>query len=402
MSVTKRRLVFWGFLAALLIAGLLLAFRPRAVPVDLVELRRGPLTVTVDEEGETRVRDVFVLSAPIPGRALRIDLDAGDPVVARETVVTQIEPSEPAFLDVRTEAQAQAAVGTAEAAERLAAAEVEMAVAELDFATAEVERARELIRSDHISERRLEDAERHFRTSRAALDTARAALRMRESELQQARSRLISPAEARRSGAACDCIDITAPVSGRILRVLHESEGVVQAGDPLAEIGDPLDLEVVADFLSEDAVKIRSGQAVILDEWGGPETLAGTVRRVEPFGFTKVSALGIEEQRVNVVIDLADPRERWSRLGHGFRVEVRVVLWQGEDVLALPLTALFRNGGDWHVFAFEDGRARLRAVEVGQRTGLEAEILSGLNDGARVVLHPSEQIVEGVRLAARD
>ena len=401
MSVTIRRLAFWGILGLLLAAGLVLAFRPRAVPVDLVELRPGPMMVTVDEEGETRVRDVFVLSAPISGLALRIDLDAGDPVVANETVVAQIEPSDPAFLDVRSEAQAKAAVDTAEAARGLAVAEVDMAAAELDFATSEVDRARELIQSRHISRRSLEDAERRFRTAKAALETTRAALRMRESELQQARSQLISPVEAQRNFEACDCIDITAPVSGRILRVLHESEGVVRAGDALAEIGDPRDLEVVADYLSEDAVKIQPGQSVILDEWGGAETLAGQVKRVEPFGFTKVSALGIEEQRVNVVIDLTDPPNTWKKLGHGFRIEVRVVLWQGDSVLSLPLTALFRNGDSWHVFAVEEDRARLRRVEIGQRTGLVAEILDGLSEGDRVVLHPNEQITEGIRLTAR-
>ena len=402
MSVTKRRLLFWGLLALLLLLGLGFAFWPRALAVDLVELRPGPMVVTLDEEGETRVRDVFVLSAPIPGRALRIDLDAGDEVIANETVVAQIDPSDPAFLDVRSEAQAEAAVGTAEAAKRLAAAEVEMAAAELDFAETEVARARELIRDKHISERSLDDAERRFRTAKAALDTAHAALRMRESELQQARSQLISPNEAQRNFEACDCVDITAPVSGRILRVLHESEGVVQAGEDLAEIGDPADLEIVADYLSEDAVKIRAGQSVILDEWGGPEPLQGRVRRVEPFGFTKVSALGIEEQRVNVVIDLTDPPEKWQRLGHGFRVEVRVVLWEGAEVLSLPLTALFRNGEAWHVFTVEEGRARRREVEVGQRTGLAAEIRGGLAEGAVVVLHPGEQIADGVRLTSRD
>lgn len=402
MSVTKRRLLFWALLMVLLGLGLGFAFWPRALAVDLVELRPGPMVVTLDEEGETRVRDVFVLSAPIPGRALRIDLDAGDEVIANETVVTQIEPSDPAFLDMRSEAQAEATVGTAEAAKRLAAAEVEMAAAELDFAEAEVARARELIRDKHISERSLDDAERRFRTAKASLDTAHAALRMRESELQHARSQLISPNEAQRDFENCDCVDITAPVSGRILRVLHESEGVVQAGQALAEIGDPADLEIVADYLSEDAVKIRAGQSVILDEWGGPEPLQGRVRRVEPFGFTKVSALGIEEQRVNVIIDLSDPPDKWQRLGHGFRVEVRVVLWEGSEVLSLPLTALFRNGEAWHVFTVEEGRARRREVEVGQRTGLTAEIRGGLAEGAVVVLHPSEQIADGVRLTSRD
>ena len=396
-----KRLLLWGCLGLLLAAGITYALWPRPVPVDFIVAQRGPLVVTVDEEGETRIRDVFVLDAPIAGRMRRIDLDVGDAVTAGDSVVAQIEPIDPSFLDVRSEAQAEAAVDAADANRRLAAAEVVSAEAELDFAESELYRARELIGDQHISERALDDAERNFRTRQAALETAKAALRMRESELRHARSELLSPAQTQRDFDNCDCVTLTAPVSGSILRIIHESEGVVQAGEALIEIGDPRDLEIVVDYLSEEAVKIEAGQPVIIEEWGGGVDLAGRVDRVEPFGFTKVSALGIEEQRVNVIIDFTEEPAAWQRLGHGFRVETRVVLWRGENVLKLPLTALFRNGGDWSVFVEEDGRARHRTVTLGRRTDLEAEIVEGLEAGERVVLHPSDRVVEGVGLAAR-
>lgn len=397
-----RRIMVWGLVGAALAAGLAFAFWPRALPVDLAEVRRAPLVVTLDEEGETRVKDVFVLSAPLSGRALRIDLEVGDRVVAGETIVAQIEPVDPAFLDARSETEAEAAVETALAAQRLAAAEVDKAEAERDFSQTELGRARKLIQTDTISQRRLDDAEREFRTRTAAVETAKAGLRMRDWELQQARTRLLSPVQVRAETGDCDCVAITAPVSGRILRVLHESAGVVTAGQALAEIGDPKALEIVADFLSEDAVKIESGQRVIIDDWGGAKPLSGWVQRVEPYGFTKISALGIEEQRVNIVVDFGDPAADWARLGHGYRVEVRAVLWEDPAVLQVPLTALFRSDGGWAVFALDEGRAVQRAVTLGRRTGLAVQIADGLSEGDVVVLHPSDQVVEGRRIGPRD
>jgi len=401
MNFLWRRIVFWGVLALALAAGLLYAFRPQPVPVDFAVIERGPLVVAVAEEGETRVKEVFVLSAPVTGRALRIDAHVGDTVIANETVIAQIEPIDPSFLDPRTEAQARAAVRAAEAARALAAAELDQAQAELDFAQSELDRARRLIRSETISQRALDDAERIFKTRRAAVATAVAALRMREFELEQARAQLMSPVETQRQRGECECVPIRAPVSGRILRVLHESEGVVQAGTALVEIGNPKDLEIVVDLLSTDAVKVLAGQRVVIEEWGGDAPLAGRVRRVEPFGFTKVSALGIEEQRVNVIVDFTDPPERWQRLGHGYRVDARIVLWEGKDILKVPVPALFRDGDRWAVFVEEDEKAQRRLVEIGGRNGLEAEIVSGLAAGQRVVLHPGDRIVDGVGLIAR-
>jgi HlyD family secretion protein len=401
VTLRQRRLALWGTLGALLVAGLVFAFRPQPVPVDLHTIARGHLVVSVDEEGETRVRDVFELSAPVSGRARRIEVEAGDVVVAGETVVTEIEPIDPTLLDARTEIEGEAAIRAAQAARDLARAEVERAEAELDFARSELERQQRLVERGVVSERDLDAAQREFRTRRAALDTARAALQERIFELDRARARLVSPLEAEDPHGHCECIPIRAPVSGRVLRVLRESEGVVAAGEPLVEIGDPRDLEVVVDLLSADAVKVEEGQRVILEEWGGGEPLEGRVRRVEPFGFTKISALGIEEQRVNVIVDLTAPEERWRRLGHGYRVEARIVLFEADDVLVLPLSALFRHGDGWAVFVVEDGVAHLRPVERGRHTGLEAEIVSGLEEGETVVLYPSDRVADATRVTSR-
>jgi HlyD family secretion protein len=401
MSPALKRLLFWGPLAVALLAVLAWLFRPAAVAVDLVAVDRGPLTVSVSDEGETRVRDMYVVSAPVTGFMRRIELDVGDEVVADETVVARIEPNDPAFLDVRSQAEARAGVESAAAARTHAAAQVERAQAELDFARAEFERMRALARSHTVSENALDSAERSARTAEAALAEARAQRQVRESEYQVARARLLTPATARQQAADCECVTVFSPVSGRVLRIVNESAGVVPSGTPLAEVGDPDRLEVVVDLLSADAVRVQAGQRVIIEAWGGDQPLAGEVRRVEPFGFTKVSALGIEEQRANVVVDIKDARERWQRLGHGYRVEPRIVLWEATDVLRVPLSALFRQGARWAVFVATDGRAELRPVEIGQGNGLEAEVRSGLAAGERVVLHPGDRISPGARLAER-
>lgn len=401
MSPLYRRLFVWSVLAALLIAGLAYGLRPQAVPVDLVAATRGPMMATLDDEGETRIRDTFVLSAPVAGRLRRIETEVGDKVIAGETVVASIEPLDPAFLDPRDAAEAEAALRAAEAAKSMATAELAEANAELDFASAEVERARRLIETGVIPARTLDERERAFKFTRAAVETAKALLRMRDFEQQRARARLVSPTETQSRHGQCDCVPIPAPVTGQVLRVLRESEGVVRGGEALVEIGDPSDLEVVVDYLSSDAVKIEPGQRVLIEEWGGPEPLNGRVRRVEPFGFTKVSALGIEEQRVNVVIDFTDPPARWARLGHGYQVETAIVVWEASSVLRLPLTAVFRSGEDWAVFVADEDVARLRQVEAGRRNGLTVEITAGLEDGDSVVQHPSDRVGDGIAIELR-
>ena len=401
MKANQRRLILWTGLGGAVVLALFIAFRPQAVPVDIEVAASGSLVVTVDEEGETRVRDIFVLSAPVAGRMLRIEAEAGDEVIANETVIAEIEPVDPTFLDFRSEAQAQAAIRAAESARTLAQAEVDQAAAELEFARAEVERARELIVDNTISRRELDDAERNHKTAKAAYATTLAGLQVRNFELERARAELLSPAEVRLKRGDCECVPISAPVDGRVLRVLQESEGVVPAGEPLLEIGDPADLEIVVDLLSADAVRVAAGQRVVIEGWGGETPVAGRVRRVEPFGFTKISALGIEEQRVNVIIDFTSPREQWQRLGHGYQVDLRIVLWEGVDVVKLPLTALFRDGDQWAVFVESGGRAQRRHVEIGRRNGLEAEITGGLEVGERVIMHPSDKVIDGIRVTGR-
>lgn len=399
MGVVKRRLAIWGSLLALLAAGIAYALRPQPIQVDLTVAEIGLLRVTLEEEGETRVRDVYTLHAPLRGQLQRITAEAGDLVVAGETQLAQIEPAPPAFLDVRTEAELQAAVEAAGAAHNLAAAELNRAKADLTFAEGERARARQLIERRTISQRTLEDAERSYNVAQANLATAEAALKVREHELHQARSRLLSRQEIRSLREDCECMPVTAPVSGVVLQVIRRSEGVVEAGTPLLDIGDPADLEIVVNFLSEDAVRIRPGQRAIITDWGG-EDLNAVVRRIEPFGQTQVSALGIEEQRVDVILDFADPTESWRSLGHGYRVDVQVILFEGE-VLKLPLGALFRQGEEWVVFVAAEGRARLRPVAVSQRNSLAVEIRGGLVPGERVILYPSDRIKDGAAIVER-
>ncbi|WP_428482542.1 efflux RND transporter periplasmic adaptor subunit [Pyruvatibacter mobilis] len=383
-----------------------LAFMPQPVPADLATVSRGALAVTVDEEGQTRVRDVYTVSAPVGGRVLRIRAEVGDPVTQGETVVATIQPTDPSFLDARSLGQAEAQVKAAEAARTLAAADVERARAELDFAQSEYRRAQRLAGKGTISQSTLDKARLDMRTRAAALDEARAALSMRDFELENARALLIQPGEAfdttpPEGGTLGCCVPVRAPITGRVLRVMQESEAIVQPGAPLIEVGNADDLEIVVDLLSEDAVRVTEGDRVVIEDWGGPHDLNGIVRRVEPFGFTKVSALGIEEQRVNVIIDFEDAPEKWAELGHGYRLDTRIFVWEAEDVLKLPVSALFRDQGRWAVFRVVDEEAVLTPVEIGRRNALEAEILSGLEEAASVVIHPSDRVVDGVGIEAR-
>ncbi len=392
-----------ALVAVLVVGGLVYAFWPEPEPVDLAAVSRGPMMVTIDEEGETRVKDVYVVSAPLTGRVDRIEAQPGDPVIAGETVLATMQETDPSFLDLRARRRAEAAIDAAAAAYDYAEAERARVLAELEYARAEWERARTLAERGTISDAQLDRAELALRTEEAALATADASVAVRASELDNARAELIDPSTAgfdQPAGSSC-CVPVLAPVSGRVLRVLHESEGIVASGTPLIEVGDPQDLEVVVDLLSADAVKVAAGDAVLIDDWGGDGALAGVVRRVEPYAFTKVSALGIEEQRVNVVIDLTDPPARWPGLGHGFRVEVRIIDWQGEEIARLPLSALFRRGQDWAVFAAQDGHARLRVVELGHINADQAEVLGGLDDGGQVVMHPSDRIADGTPIVER-
>lgn len=390
-------------LAALAAAGAAAwwAFRPQPVPVDLAAVRRGALEVSVSDEGRTRIIDVYSVSAPVAGKVQRTPGSVGDRVVANETAVAMIRPAAPAFLDARSRGEAQAALAAASAAVQLAEAQHSEAEAQLDFARAEMRRVQELARRNVVSERMFEEAEIGVRQAEARLRIAEATLEMRKRERDSAEARLIGPETGNGAADGDCCVTVMAPIDGEILAIHHESEAVVAAGAPLVEIGDPARLEIVAELLSSDAVRIRPGAEAAIDGWGGP-ALAARVLRVEPTGFTKVSALGIEEQRVRVILELPAPPEEREGLGHGYRVMVRITVERHEDALLVPLGALFRQGADWAVFAADgQDRATLRRIETGARDARDAVVLSGLAEGERVILHPSDRIGEGTAVEPR-
>ncbi|MER9863203.1 HlyD family efflux transporter periplasmic adaptor subunit [Mesorhizobium sp. M0185] len=375
---------------------------PRPIAVDLATLTRGPMEVTIDDEAKTRVRHVYTVSAPIAGKVLRISppRHIGDQVTKDETVMAVMQPTLPSFHDARTHGELRAALAAADAAVNLAAAEIRRIEAALAFSRTELGRAEALARTEAISIKALDGAKFDVETNEAALASAKAQLEVRRNERDSVAVRLGEQSgTAPEPDPAC-CIQLRAPVTGSVLKIIQESEGVVQAGAPLIEIGNPLDLEMVADLLSTDAVRIKPGAPVMIDSWGGPP-LRGRVSRVDPTGFTKVSALGIEEQRVRTTIDFTDPPAKWSALGHDYRVIVHVTIWKAEGVLTVPVSALFRLGNDWAMFAVREGRAAATIIKVGQRNNRTAEVLSGLAAGDRVVLHPSDRVADGVTVAER-
>ena len=397
-------------LLILVFAGLIFVIsRPKSVAVDLVAIEQGPMEVTLDEEGETRVRDRFVVSAPVAGRILRIELEPGDPVIAGETVLATFQPVEPGLLDARTEAEARARARAAKASLGRAEADRKRVEAELAFAQRDLERQERLSEDQVVAADRLDKARLEAERSTDALSAAKFAVRAARFELEMAEASLLHASGGAPGGKP---MSLTSPVDGVVLSRIRESEAVVPSGEPLLEVADPDRMEIVSDFLSTDAVKIRPGQPVLIEQWGGDHPLNGEVRRVEPSGFTKISALGVEEQRVNVIIDLVDPREVWQNLGDGFRIEARVVIWQDQEVIQVHTSALFRRqlgatgpqagNGDWAVFRWQDGVARVTPVELGRRNRLRAEVISGLEVGDQVIAHPSEHVSDGVKVSPRE
>ena len=397
--LAPRRLVTAAIL--LVVAALLIwAFLPAPVPVEIATVTRGPLEVSLDEEGETRVRDRFVVSAPVAGRVLRLELEPGDPVRANQTLLATFQPASPALLDARTRAELTARVQATDAALERARADAEQAAAERAQAERNLRRARELAQSGLSPAGDLELAETAAETRREAFEAAEATVRAAEAERRAVRAQLQTG-----NGRGGPTIQLRSPIDGVVLRRIRESEAVVPQGEPLVEVGDVSRLEIVADYLSADAVRIRPGQRVHVERWGGGVPLPGRVQRVEPSGFTKISALGVEEQRVNVIVDLdtpaGTPAGAASPLGDRYRVEVRVVLSSSDRVLRVPVSALVRQGERWSVFAVEDGRAVARPVEVGARNDTFAEVRSGLADGASVVAFPGEKVADGVVIVAQ-
>jgi HlyD family secretion protein len=389
-------------LAALLIAALGYALWPRPVSVDLAIVEEGAMAVTIEDDGITRVKEVYVISAPIAGRMLRIETHAGDSIEAQKTVIAMIEPADPAFRDVRAQRELEFTVSAIRAARDLAAAAVKGRDAELELARQELGRTRQLFAKGIVAKARIDHDEAQVKALAAELATAQAALRQRDFEVKTAEAALILPSDATRmkDNGRC-CFTIRAPIDGQMLRLLHENEAVVQMGEPLAEVGDPNDLEIIVDLLSSEAVKVAEGDTVSITRWGGEGVLNGRVRRIEPFGVTKISSLGIEEQRVNVIVDLTDPHERWQRLGHGYQVDVAIVRWHADKALQVPIGTLFRQGADWAVFRVDSGRAKQTVVNIGHMNDEAAEVLGGLNAGDRVISHPGERVADGVRVVAR-
>ncbi len=371
-------------------------FLPRAVEVEAMPAATGTLAVTVEEEGRTRVKERYVVSAPVAGFARRIDLKVGN-AVRQGQILATLEPSRSVALDPRSRAQARARVRAAEASHAVAREQVRAAAAETQLAEQELKRAEALGRENFYSRQTVEQAASRAQLTRANLEAARHAAEVARFELAAARS-VLAETSTLQAGGPAEAVSVRAPVAGHVLKVVHESEGAIAAGQPLVEIGNPETIEVEVDVLSTAAVQIGPGTKVRLDRWGGEGVLEGRVRVVEPTGFTKVSALGVEEQRVRVLVDLVTPREQWSRLGDGYRVEAAFVVWEGADVLLVPTSALFRHDDGWAVFTVADGKARRKAVQIGQRSGLQAQVLEGLQAGELVVTHPDDKIADGVRV----
>lgn len=401
MNSRHSQILLWSILTSVLIIALLFAFWPRSVITDIAKLNRGDLRISISEEARTRVRDVYILSAPVTGYLRRIEAQVGDPVFHSKTVVASIEPIDPAFLDPRTEAQARVEVEAAKSSTEIARASVEQAQAELEFAQAELVRMRDLRSNNSVSQRELDNAQRDYKTRRAALSTAQASLQMSLFELERAKAVLMSPATSTLNHGTCECVNILAPIDGRILKVLNESEGVVSAGAALVEIGNPKNLEIVVELLSFDAVKTKPGQNVLITNWGGDYSLIGKVSLVEPIGFKKISALGIEEQRVNVIIDLQSDFSEWQRLGHGYQLDVDILLLESKNVLTVPITALFREQKKWAIYAVVDDKVEKRHLTLGNMNHFFAEVVSGLEENETYVLHPNDQIESGIRVLQR-
>jgi HlyD family secretion protein len=386
--------------AVLVVGAIAMAFMPDPVGVDLAVIGRGHLVVTVDEDGRTRLKDRYEVSAPLAGRMLRIELKAGDRVEAGQTVLARIEPVPPSLLDARAQAESEGRVRAAEAAVQRAEPVLAVAQGELDLARREFERVHEAGTRGGATQSELDRAETAVRQREEQRRAAAFALDIAQYELEVARAALTRTQDGGAAGDA-ERFEVLSPIAGVVLRVLRESAGVVAPGEALLEVGDPVDLEIEVDVLSVDAVRIREGARAIIEHWGGDEPLAAHVRLIEPSAFTKVSALGVEEQRVNAILDFDAPPPARSGLGDGFRVETRIVVEEGSDLLLAPVAALFRSGREWAVFVEQGGRARTRVVRLGLMNSEAAEVLEGLEDGERVVLYPSDRVAEGVRVRAR-
>lgn len=397
-----RFLIKWLGIAAVVVAiaaGVYVAFREQPVLVDTAIATEGPMTVTIDQEGVTRVRNIYTVSAPIAGHLARTALEEGDLVEANKSVVASIRPLDPPLIDKRTEAELLATIEGARSGIAQAELEHQRALSALALAKSDLERATRLSQSSIISKRALEKAITDVDLQEAQVKSTEARIRQRQAELNSAKARLMQPGDVVLDIADRDCcIEVTSPIDGIVLSVKVKSEQAVSIGAPLAEVGDPGDLEIAVDLLSEDAVRIRPGQKAEITDWGGDNNLEAVVRRVDPSAFTKVSALGIEEQRVNAVLDLTGPE---PLLGHGYRVFARLAIWRTENALQVPIASLFRTNGNWSVFKLDGNRVALTPIEIGRLNNDTAEVISGLSAGDQVVVHPNDTLGDGSLIGLR-
>jgi len=403
-KLSRNVLIFSAFTAVSVT--IVLALMPKPKEVDLGMVSRGDLTVTIDEEGQTRVGETYVVSTPVAGQLLRIQAHPGDLVTESKTVVAQMRPTNPPVLDRRTREQAIAAVDAAGASLRVAKASLNAALAAEELTNSDFERTRSLFESGIASEAAFDRAKSALQAGRASRETAEAAITMREAELVNARASLVGFDDLGLANAIGDThgdeIPLLSPIDGRILRVFQESETTLPAGAPIMEIGNVAsDLEVVVELISSDAVQVSVGNLVILRDWGASNPLQGKVIRIDPFGVTKYSALGVEEQRVRVEIALLSPAEDRPGLGHGYRLEARIIIWQSVDILMVPSSSLFRENGNWSVFLAQDGVALLTQVEIGKSDGILTEVISGLQESRSVILYPSAAIENGSKIVPR-
>jgi HlyD family secretion protein len=401
MKISLGRIL--GFIGAVaLLGGVVYGFLPRPIDVDFGRVGYGPLLVSVSEDGKTRIKEKYVVSMPFNGRIDRIMLDPGDAVTAGETSLITIQPSEPDPLNERSQLQAEARVHAAEVAVKRAEATLAKSEAEKIWAEANFERIRKLSEQNATTNERRIEAEMLLRSRTKDFEAAQFATEIGTFEVAQAKAALIR-AKPRDGRSADDwTYSVVSPISGKVLRVFQESAAVLTTGAPVIEIGDPTDLEMEIDVLSQDAVQIKPGAKVYVEHWGGEKTLVGRIRLVEPGGFTKISALGVEEQRVNVIADFSVPVVDRITLGDAYRVDARIALWESDRVLQVPSSALFRYGEDWCVFVVDGhSRARRKVVQVGHRNSQAAEILGGLGEGDRVIQHPGDNLSEGVLVAER-
>ena len=399
MNLYWRRRIIWLIVLLLIVAALIYGFRPQPRLVNVAEVVRTPMQVSVEEEGKTRVIDRYMISAPVAGITCRVDLDIGDYVKKNQLLVT-IEPLRAQALDPRSRAEAEYRVAATQASLHAAEQNAQSAQAEMELANKALNRLKALANKGHIALDRLDQATTLVRSFTAAKRSADFAVDVARHELDAAATAL-EYAGAKGELNPSTTVPVRAPVSGRVLKIQQQCEGVVTPGQPLLELGDTQSLEIVTDVLSSDAIKVKPGMRVIFNRWGGEEPLQGQVRTVEPVGFTKVSALGVEEQRVLVISDITSDSKQWQNLGDGYRVEARFILWEENDILQIPASALFRVKDGWAVFVMENDKAKRRSVNVGKQNGLSAQIIKGLKGGEKVITHPDDTIEEDIAVKQR-